>query len=552
MRRELRYIPLSMLFLVVIVGAVHAWAARHSMNPDGIAYLEMGEAYLRGDWGRALNAYWSPVYAVILASVNRVIAPTAYWEFTVIHGINFVIYLFAFFAFLYMLSGLLRLADDSMGEHKKAFITFAISLFLVTSLNLITLAVVTPDLLLSAFLYLACGLLLRMKKSQYGLVIPITLGVVLGLGYLIKAPLFLISLLFIVVVYGVSRNIKKTALVAFFFLAVAIPFLLILSGKAGHLTFGDSGWLNFVWYTNDVKEHIHWQGGGPNGDPIHPTRRIYKSPDVFEFREPISATYAPWYDPVYWNEGLVGRFNLRGIMTNMLRNAKEYYFLFFTYYNSVLAGLAVLFFMSERRKDFILNTILVSWPVLVVSLSGIGMYFVGVVRDRYTAPFILLFLLILVFGASVSISTRTREVKGVLRAMTCILFVVLVGSSLGDVVRASRVDDTSEHIQWRVASELNKHGVVAGSEVAYIGHTFNGLAAYWAYIGRMRIVAEIPTGEDAYFWGADSGLQENVLSILRKTGAEAVIAESLPANRAFHGWEQLGDTGYFVYKLYSL
>lgn len=549
MKKNILSIPVVIFLLVVLIGAIHAWAARHSMNPDGIAYLEVGGAYLRGDWGTALNAYWSPLYGVILASAIRLLHPSVYWEFTFIHGINFIIFLFAFLSFLYFLSILLEHSNDYFIEYKDEFTVFAVSLFLVTSLDLITLAVVTPDLLLSAFLYLACGLLLRMKELQRGLVIPIVLGAVLGLGYLVKAPLFLISLLFVVVVYGVSHSVKKTALVAFFFLVVAVPYLLMLSSKVGRLTFGDSGRLNFIWYTNDIKEHMHWQGGGPNGSPIHPTRRIHKSPDVFEFRKPISATYAPWYDPVYWNEGLIGRFDLRGIMTNMLRNAKEYYFLFFTYYNSVLAGLATLFFMSERRKAFILNTILVSWPVLAVSLSGIGMYFVGVVRGRYTAPFILLFLLMLVFGASASMSLRTREVKGVLRAMTFMLFVILVGSSLGDVVRAFRVDDASEHIQWRVASELKKQGVVAGSEVAYIGHTFNGLAAYWAYIGRMRIVAEIPTGEDAYFWGADSGLQENVLGILQKAAAQAIITESLPANKVFPGWEQLGDTGYFVYKL---
>ena len=27
------------------MGALHAWASRHTMNPDGISYLDMADAY---------------------------------------------------------------------------------------------------------------------------------------------------------------------------------------------------------------------------------------------------------------------------------------------------------------------------------------------------------------------------------------------------------------------------------------------------------------------------------------------------------------------------
>jgi hypothetical protein len=31
------------------------------MNPaDGISYLDIGDAYWRGDWHMAINAFWSP------------------------------------------------------------------------------------------------------------------------------------------------------------------------------------------------------------------------------------------------------------------------------------------------------------------------------------------------------------------------------------------------------------------------------------------------------------------------------------------------------------
>ena len=33
------------------------------MGPDGISYLDIGDAYLRGDWYVAVNAMWSPFYS---------------------------------------------------------------------------------------------------------------------------------------------------------------------------------------------------------------------------------------------------------------------------------------------------------------------------------------------------------------------------------------------------------------------------------------------------------------------------------------------------------
>jgi hypothetical protein len=54
---------LKMLFwcVALLAGFLQAWAGRHSMTSDGMAYLDMGDAYWRGDWTMAVNAYWSPL-----------------------------------------------------------------------------------------------------------------------------------------------------------------------------------------------------------------------------------------------------------------------------------------------------------------------------------------------------------------------------------------------------------------------------------------------------------------------------------------------------------
>src|SRR6185369_13250535 len=47
--------------VAAVLGALQAWDRRYAMNPDGISYLDVADAYLRGDWAVAVNGYWSPL-----------------------------------------------------------------------------------------------------------------------------------------------------------------------------------------------------------------------------------------------------------------------------------------------------------------------------------------------------------------------------------------------------------------------------------------------------------------------------------------------------------
>ena len=85
-------------FLIAfIIGLAHAWCGRNVTDCDGISYLDIGDAYFRGDWKSAINPFWSPLYSWILGFFLYVFKPTTYWESAFIHFVNFFIYLVAFF-----------------------------------------------------------------------------------------------------------------------------------------------------------------------------------------------------------------------------------------------------------------------------------------------------------------------------------------------------------------------------------------------------------------------------------------------------------------------
>jgi hypothetical protein len=78
------------------------------MGADGISYLDIGDAYWRGDWPTAINAMWSPFYSWLTGLTLLVFQPSPYWEFTVIQLLNFAIYLLSLAAFAFFLRELRR------------------------------------------------------------------------------------------------------------------------------------------------------------------------------------------------------------------------------------------------------------------------------------------------------------------------------------------------------------------------------------------------------------------------------------------------------------
>src|SRR5208283_4215659 len=140
----------------ILLGLLQAWVGRFAITGDGISYLDMGRAYLRGDWHTAVNGYWNPLYAWLQAIGYLIFRPSPYWEYPVVQLVNFGIYVATACAFEYFLIALLRGRDD---ETALRFIAYA--LFLWSSLQLIGVWMVNPDMVVAGAVYAAFGILAR-------------------------------------------------------------------------------------------------------------------------------------------------------------------------------------------------------------------------------------------------------------------------------------------------------------------------------------------------------------------------------------------------------
>src|SRR5215208_5932895 len=200
-----RWLLWGLRIAAVLVGLLYATIAIHdqSMNEDGVSYLDLGDAYLAGDW-RPINSVWSPLYPLILGSVLRLVRPSLQWEFTVVHLVNFGVYVLALICFEFFWRETRRALETEVRSDPGKIIlpewawwTFGHTLFIWSAVVLIRLRTVTPDMVVAAIVYLAAGLLVRIGTAQSRPTTHPAFGGLLGLGYLTKAVMFPIGLIFL-------------------------------------------------------------------------------------------------------------------------------------------------------------------------------------------------------------------------------------------------------------------------------------------------------------------------------------------------------------------
>ncbi len=560
-----RWLPWALRLLAIVLGGLHIWAAitSNSMNPDGIAYLEMGEAYLRGDWRVATNGYWSPLYGLLLAVGIRLLDPALDWGFAVFHVVNLAIYLVTFvsFEFFWRQLTLWRLDDRAHGSGlplpEWAWQPLGYVLFIWSALGLIQIWAVTPDMLVAAWVYLAAGQILRIRRGAMDRRTFALLGLILGFAFLTKAVMLPLTFVFLgvsLVKVGNARRAASLALVTLVAVAlVAGPHVIALSQIKGRLTFGDAGKLNYVRIVNGLP-HAHWQGDTPeNGTPIHPTRQILDQPPIYEFATPIQATYPPWYDHSYWYEGAILRFDWRAQARVLLRSALFYVDLFVHQQAALLIGTLLLYGLAWRRRR--IGDIIQRWGLALVALVVLGLYGLVYVEGRYFGPFIVLLWGDLLAGVRLPDSQLSRRALGVIGTVMVLFMLTNIGAqnlqgltrlsgSAGGAQSGSPVSASGRPAE--VAQGLHHLGIAPGDQVAIIGYGFD---SFWAKLAHVQIVAEMPWEHAGPIWMGDSAVQSLVIEHFATTGARAVVAERVPDAARLIGWQRIGETSYYLYPL---
>jgi hypothetical protein len=540
------------------MGALQAWDARFRMTADGISYIDVADAYLRGDWAMAINGYWGPLYSWLIAFAMLVLKPSSYYEFQLVHLVNFVIYVFTLGCFHFFIKHLITYNRNRLGEVSQitrvifpewAWIVLGYSLFLHGSLIMIGVWEESPDMLVAAFVYLASGMILRIRMGMTHYGSYALLGAVLGFGYFAKAFMFPMAFVFLLVGSFSTGSLKKALpriMLSFvIFLIIASPLITALSISRDRLTFGDAGSYSYWFWTNGYNFY-HWDGEPPgSGTPMNPPRKIYDDPVIYEFGTPFNASYPLWYDPTYWNDGLETHFDLKEQLQAITRSIKTYYPIFYPKFAVVMFGSLVLFLMGRRRWLFFAD-IAKHYNLIVPAITALCLYALVSVDPRYVSPFVILLWLGILSGIVLPDSNDSRRLlKYLVVLMTLVMMIVTTRHFM-------KIDAPESHVHWHVADSLNKMGLEPGDKVASIG---NSHAHFWARIAKVHIVAEIPYSEIPYkkdegdFWNTGRAVKPEMFEAFRSTGAKIIVTNGVPAGITPSGWERIPNTDYYFYML---
>ena len=414
--------------------------------------------------------------------------PSPYWEYTVVAAVNFLAYLFALVSFHYLLTALVyyHRKDESRFSANRgvtfpewAWLALGYAIFVWSSLRLLFVWNTTPDMLVAGVVYLASALLLRIGGGDIRWIVMSAFGACLGLGYLAKAPMFLLAPVFLTcaafAVRKVPGALSRVAMAAVVFALIAAPHVIAISLAKNRFTFGDAGRVNFAWDVNGVPRGF-WQGGpAASGMPLHPPRKIHAAPDVFEFARPIHATYPPWHDPSYWYDGLTPRFD---VPVTPLRESRWLYENLLYEQTAFIAGILVLYFMGAGARSWVGDAVS-QWLIWVPSTAGLGMFAIAGAEGRYVGPFVV--LLMLAALAVVRLPGRS-DTRRTLVAVTLMMLLFLLRDSAAAALRPAPVRETT-HINYEVAEGLERLGVRRGDRLALLR---GGGGLYWARLAGVR------------------------------------------------------------------
>lgn len=554
-------IRVALRALAMGLALMHVYAAiqSQSMNADGIAYLDIGDAYFRADWADAVNPVWSPLYSWIVGFVNFVFKPSMAWQFPTVHIVNYFIFLAALISFEFMWVNVRssHIERGVLSIPEPFWWGLGYLLFIWISLSLIEIWAVTPDMLMAAFVFLAAGLISKIRSGDNRLRIFLSLGLVLELGYLSKAFMFSTALVFLLLAWLVQQwtwgSVKRTLPAIAVFLLMSLPYIAIISDAKGKFTIGEAGTVTYVRHVLGIP-YPHWQGDPVQGImPIHPSRIIHRSPTVYEFGEPIGGTYPIAFDPSYWYEGIDAPFTLSDITNPMLASLMRYLELFFQKQGTLVACVLIMYMIGQSSKRTFPD-ILRQWALVIPAVIAFALYALILVEDRYIGVFIMLFwadilanlrLPALPDGNSWFRLFCTVAALGLFANI--ILFNLDGFTRLSPAVNPGFMEPSSPAARpLAVAQSLQELGIQPGDKVGVIGYAYD---SFWARLAKVRITAEMLAKDAEKLWRGDDALQQSVLQAFAAAGVKAVVAEYVPVYADVSDWHRVGTTNYYIYRL---
>jgi hypothetical protein len=541
--------------LAILLALTLSWLSRYVYDPDGVAYVDVARAWLRGDWHNALNTYWSPLYSWLIAISFGILHPPIAWETWVLHAIVFLGFLFSLCAGEW----LMREWERRQGPpaHRSLTTVAFYALFLWASLNMTGMDFTSADIVLLGIWFLAGGFMLRIGAGgtvgdAVWLGVTLAFGLFTKGGFLSSIPVFLLML---VVMIGLRDRRLYAAVAAV--ACVLLPYAAALSIAHHRLVLTDAGRLNYSWLVNlNVVEGYHETGAEPPENIPHPVRRLIDHPRVLSYQDHLVGTIPIHSDAAWWSEGYPVTFD-PGMQTAIFLNEG-----WFTLLKS-LRSPALLFFLicivaGEWTQS--LQGLARLWFLWAPALISLLTYSAIHVLPRYIAPPLGMLGFVLI-AAGWKSRFPPRLLPFVLAVVTAMSVWVLRWELASPKMLVREWTGAREplHIgNVRIAGYLHSRSPDIGPRIGLIG---SSIAVPWLELAGGQIAAVVPGrlgneswapgrpltlsfGEPDLFWSSNPATQEQVFRAMRAAGANWAVADSVPVWADVSGWEIAGEVTY--------
>ena len=513
---------------MLLMGARCAFAGRNlPIGADGLAYLDVARAYLRHDWHTAVNGYWGPLYAWLLAIAMRLFHPGIRAEFALARTLNLALFAAALYTFSRFWRAVADWSKPTTDDETSipvaspfAWILLGYLLFIVNFAW--SVDAVNPDILVAAIVFAIAALLFKLNDSklndrrQSGLGAYAWLGLLLAIGYYAKAILlyFALFVLAAIVIQGFrSRSFLRPFAAILVFVVLVSPFVVILSRTLRHFTAGDSGRLNYAWFVNGPETKTWMSDSSAAPIPFYPGAIALDSPRVFRLPSIDGITYAPWYDAARFDKRSHPILNLRDQLRQLAVNLR--------YVREQLLGAGAalsvpLLILVWYRPKASLRNFAATWFCTLPAFAVVGMYLLVHLVSRFVLGFSLL-----LWGAawaSVSVPPGLQLLARRALLAGTLVFTAYTMPGLLHYVVSQRTESTARDMA--IAEAIPQYGITAGQAVASIG---DGQEAYWAYLARDSVVAEVWSIDSAPFWSGTPAVQRAVLTSMADSGAQAAV-----------------------------
>ncbi len=365
------------LWIVLLAFPIVAWFSmrydRYAIDGDAVAYMDIGDLMQAHRWAGVVNAYWHPLYPLLLLVGRVVFHAGRMTELGAYYKVNLFLLLLQAVAVLAFCTAVCRLRDrwgGDGGAFRDAGVRtryvlpvdgvrlLGIALLVIASQRELTLGKVRPDGLLQALLLFGFASMLAVCAEVAGSDVSLDgsartrendayaprlrvqlgfaalMGLSFGLGYLTKSFALLVALLAFAGIalfqwLWMRRSLVQAVMpsgVAFLvFALVAGPWVAALSHQKHRLDFGDSGSLNYAWYVAGTEKfHLEpWQTerfGSSDVHLLHPERQLMEHPGVYSYKALAYGTIPPWFDATFFNERIVTHIRPGQLLRRDVRN----------------------------------------------------------------------------------------------------------------------------------------------------------------------------------------------------------------------------------------